>query len=65
MGQVYLAQRNDEVTQKMAIKILSLCNLDIQAQARFETERRILADLEHPNIAGLIQTGRQLRGDDI
>jgi len=59
MGQVYLAQRNDEVTQKVAIKVLSTASLDTQAQARFETERRILADLEYPNIARLIDVGTE------
>ena len=59
MGQVYLAQRNDEVTQQVAIKVLSHKNLDSQAQARFDTERRILAELEHPNIARLIDAGTQ------
>ena len=60
MGQVYLAQRNDEVTQQVAIKVLSHKNLDAQAQARFDTERRILAELEHPNIARLIDAGTEV-----
>ncbi len=54
MGEVYLAERNDQVTQKVALKILAKNCFDQQTQARFDTERRILASLEHPNIARLI-----------
>ena len=59
MGQVYLAQRDDEVIQQVAIKVLNHQTMDAQAQARFDTERRILASLEHPNIARLIDAGSQ------
>lgn len=59
MGQVYLAQRNDEVHQKVALKILSHHVLDNQSKARFDIERRVLASLEHPNIARLIDAGSQ------
>jgi len=54
MGQVYLAQRNDEVQQQVAIKVLNHYLLDEQSQIRFDIERRVLATLEHPNIARLI-----------
>ncbi len=57
MGYVYLAQRNDEVIQKVAIKVMDLYNMDEQAIARFDAERRILAGLEHPNITRLIDAG--------
>ena len=50
MGQVYLAQRNDEVIQEVAIKVLNQGAMDEQSQLRFDIERRILASLEHPNI---------------
>lgn len=57
MGQVYLAQRNDEIHQNVAIKILSHHVMDEQIQTRFDTERRILASLDHPHIARLIDAG--------
>ncbi len=59
MGHVYLAQRNDEVHQQVAIKVLNQHVLDEQTQARFDTERRILASLEHPNITRLIDAGSE------
>jgi serine/threonine protein kinase len=59
MGRVYLAQRSDEVVQQVAIKILNQHNLDEQTLARFDAERRILASLEHPNIARLIDAGTE------
>jgi serine/threonine-protein kinase len=59
MGEVYLAERNDEVLQKVAIKVLPHNELSEQAIARFDTERRILASLEHPNIARLIDAGKE------
>ncbi len=57
MGDVYLASRHDqEVYQKVAIKILRN-KLSQSASERFQTERRILAHLEHPGIARLIDAG--------
>ncbi len=59
MGQVYLVERDDEVIQQVAIKVLNHQTMDAQSQARFDTERRILASLEHPNIARLIDAGAE------
>ncbi len=58
MGSVYLAARADEqFDQHAALKILPF-GLDSEAaRARFLTERQILADLEHPNIARLVDGG--------
>lgn len=59
MGAVYLAERSDgEVKQRAAIKFL---RWDIGEGAqldRFLRERQILADLEHPGIARLLDAGR-------
>ena len=58
MGSVYRAARADEQYQKqVAIKIVKL-GLDTPfALARFRAERQILANLEHPNIARLLDGG--------
>ncbi|MBL4773395.1 MAG: serine/threonine protein kinase, partial [Alcanivoracaceae bacterium] len=57
MGDVYLANRaDDEVQQKVAIKVLKN-KLNQSVYERFQIEKRILAHLEHPGIARLIDTG--------
>lgn len=57
MGNVYLAKRSDdEVQQKVAIKVLKN-KLNHSAFERFQTEKRLLAHLEHPCIARLIDAG--------
>jgi len=58
MGSVYLAYRADEeFDQHGALKILPF-GLDTDAaRTRFLAERQILADLDHPNIARLIDGG--------
>jgi eukaryotic-like serine/threonine-protein kinase len=63
MGEVYRAARADEQYQKqVAIKIVKL-GLDTPfALARFRGERQILASLEHPNIARLLDGGTTENG---
>jgi serine/threonine protein kinase/tetratricopeptide (TPR) repeat protein len=58
MGSVYRAARADEQYQKqVAIKVVKLGLGTPFALARFRAERQILADLEHPNIARLLDGG--------
>jgi len=58
MGDVYLAERHDEaVQQRVAIKAVPMEQLDDASLKRFELERQVLARLEHPNIARLIDVG--------
>ena len=58
MGTVYLAVRSDDVFQKrVAIKILDRGGDSASVVSRFRNERQILASLEHPNIAGLLDGG--------
>ena len=58
MGTVYLAYRTgDEFRQSVAVKLVSR-GMDSRAiLGRFRNERRILAALEHPNIARLLDGG--------
>jgi serine/threonine protein kinase len=58
MGAVYLASRADrEFTHEVALKIIKR-GMDTDAIVnRFRTERQILADLEHPHIARLLDGG--------
>lgn len=63
MGSVYLALRADREFQKrVAIKLIRRGMESEQAIRRFRNERQILARLEHPNIARLIDGGRTEEG---
>jgi eukaryotic-like serine/threonine-protein kinase len=59
MGDVYLAERaDDEYQQRVAIKLVRAGAFTPQVQGRLRTERQILARLQHPNIARLLDGGR-------
>ncbi len=63
MGVVYLAERTDrEVRQQVAVKLLGASLDSGTSRERFLQERQILATLEHPNIARLIDAGRRADG---
>ena len=63
MGEVYLCKRADEQYQKqVAIKLVSRGTLSRQIQTRLRTERQILATLDHPNIARLLDGGTTPEG---
>ncbi len=56
MGIVYLAERADgQYTQDVALKLLTRASSE--AVQRFRTERQILAALDHPNVARLLDGG--------
>jgi len=58
MGVVYLAARDDDRFEKLvAIKVISSVLVHPTWVERFDEERRILASLDHPNIARLIDAG--------
>ncbi|RYD16474.1 MAG: serine/threonine protein kinase [Lysobacteraceae bacterium] len=59
MGVVHLAERTDgDLRQRVALKLLHAGGgSDAATLARFARERRILAQLDHPNIARLIDAG--------
>ena len=64
MGSVWLAERADGLfEQRVAIKIMRSGHLAADLQRRFEAERRILARLEHPNIARILGGGMTGRGE--
>jgi eukaryotic-like serine/threonine-protein kinase len=59
MGDVYLAERADEeYQQQVAIKLVRSGVFSRQVQGRLRMERQILATLQHPNIARLLDGGR-------
>jgi eukaryotic-like serine/threonine-protein kinase len=58
MGAVYLAERDDEYRQQVAIKVVAPdCAGNSEAIVRFRAERQILANLNHPYIARLLDGG--------
>ena len=63
MGVVYMAEQQEPVVRKVALKIIKLGMDTRQVVARFEAERQALALMDHPNIAkvldgGATETGR-------
>ena len=58
MGTVYLAERSDETFHRqVAIKLVLPPANSAFVIARFQQEREILASLDHPNIAKLLDAG--------
>jgi tetratricopeptide (TPR) repeat protein len=63
MGAVYLAERVDRAFEKrVAIKILRSPGATPEVIRRFQQERQILASLDHPNIARLLDGGSTSQG---
>jgi len=63
MGTVFLAERCDgEYQQKVAIKVAHLALVAEELRRRFVRERQILAQLEHPGIARLLDGGTTADG---
>ena len=63
MGVVYLAEREGaEFQQRVALKLVRHLGATDAVRRRFVEERRILALLEHPNIAHLIDGGLTTEG---
>ena len=57
MGAVYVAQQEQPVRRKVALKIIKP-GMDTQdVIARFQAERQALALMEHPNIAHVLDAG--------
>ncbi len=58
MGAVYLGERDDgQFQQRAALKLIRLGMDTPQLRARFLRERQILAALQHPNVATLLDGG--------
>jgi non-specific serine/threonine protein kinase/serine/threonine-protein kinase len=64
MGAVFLAERADgEFKQQVALKIVRRSFDDSELARRFRRERQILASLNHPNIARLLDGGVSSDGE--
>jgi len=63
MSRVFRARRTDGVyEQDVAVKLFDGAHLDPSTADRFDAERRILAALEHPGIARIIDGGESDNG---
>jgi serine/threonine protein kinase len=56
-GVVYMAQQQEPVKRRVALKIIKLGMDTKQVVARFEAERQALALMDHPNIAKVLDAG--------
>jgi non-specific serine/threonine protein kinase/serine/threonine-protein kinase len=64
MGTVFLAERSDgEFRQEVALKVVRRSFADSDLARRFRQERQILASLNHPNIARLLDGGVSADGE--
>ena len=57
MGEVWRGERVDDFEQSVAIKLIRPLLDSVQLRERFARERQILARLDHPNIARLLDGG--------
>src|SRR5262249_39841809 len=57
MGVVYMAEQEEPVRRRVALKIIKFGMDTRQVVARFEAERQALAMMDHPNIARVLDGG--------
>ncbi|MBI3417854.1 MAG: serine/threonine protein kinase [Verrucomicrobia bacterium] len=57
MGVVYMAEQEEPVRRRVALKVIKLGMDTKQVVARFEAERQALALMDHPNIASVLDGG--------
>ena len=62
MGAVYLAEQEQPIRRKVALKVIKLGMDTKEVIARFESERQALAMMNHPNIAQVHDAGTTERG---
>jgi serine/threonine protein kinase/WD40 repeat protein len=62
MGVVYMADQQEPVRRRVALKIIKPGMDSRQVIARFEAERQALALMEHPNIAKVLDAGTTSAG---
>ncbi|MHC4582397.1 MAG: protein kinase domain-containing protein, partial [Planctomycetota bacterium] len=57
MAIVYMAEQSEHIHRKVALKIIKLGMDTKQVIARFEAERQVLAMMDHPNVAKVLDAG--------
>src|SRR5258708_2194021 len=61
-GVVYMAEQEEPVRRRVALKVIKLGMDTKQVIARFEAERQALALMDHPNIAKVLDAGTTTTG---
>jgi len=61
-GAVYMAEQQQPVRRRVALKVIKLGMDTKQVVARFEAERQALALMDHPNIAKVLDAGATENG---
>jgi non-specific serine/threonine protein kinase/serine/threonine-protein kinase len=62
MGIVYLAEQKTPIRRRVALKLVKLGMDTHEVLARFDSERQVLALLNHPNIARVLDAGATENG---
>ena len=62
MGSVWMAEQEEPVRRKVALKVIRPDMDSGQVLARFEAERQALALMDHPNIATVLDAGTTFAG---
>jgi serine/threonine protein kinase len=57
MGAVYLAEQEEPVRRRVALKVIKAGMDSARVIARFEQERQALAVMDHPNVAKILDAG--------
>ena len=61
-GTVYMAEQEEPVRRRVALKVIKLGMDTKEVIARFEAERQALAMMDHPNIAKVLEAGATATG---
>src|SRR5437867_684055 len=62
MGIVYMAEQEEPIRRRVALKVIKLGMDTKSVIARFEAERQALAMMDHPNIAKVLDAGATENG---
>src|SRR5262249_53301447 len=57
MGTVWMAEQQEPIQRRVAVKVIKAGMDSKQVLARFEAERQALALMDHPNIAKVLDAG--------
>ena len=62
MGQVYMAEQQEGIRRRVALKLMHFDRISKNSIARFDAEREALSRLDHPGIARILDAGQNENG---